>query len=57
MGKLSDVKVRKLTEAGKYGDGDNLWLKVTPTGTRSWVLRFKGREMGLGPYPAVTRGA
>ena len=35
-----------------------LYLQVTPSGARSWILKFrtkakKNREMGLGPYPEV----
>lgn len=39
-------------QPGKYADGDNLYLIVSATGSRKWVLRFtskgKAREMGLG---------
>ena len=54
MGKLTDRAVRNFAEAGKYGDGDGLWLKVTATRTKSWVFRLSGREMGLGAYPVVS---
>jgi hypothetical protein len=35
-----------------------LYLQVTPSGARSWILKLrtkagKNREMGLGPYPEV----
>lgn len=37
---------------GKYGDGNNLWLIVGPTGRERWEFRFtfagKSREMSLG---------
>ena len=37
---------------GKYGDGNNLWLIVGPTGRERWEFRYslggKSREMGLG---------
>src|SRR6266849_1098619 len=37
---------------GLYGDGNNLFLSVRPSGSRSWVFRFRGgnriRDMGLG---------
>jgi integrase len=43
---------------GRYGDGNGLWLAVSPKGTRKWVFRFtwKGRvtEAGLGSCPAVS---
>jgi integrase len=43
---------------GLYADGGNLLLQVTPTGSRSWIFRFKRhgkvRDMGLGGFPAVS---
>jgi integrase len=37
------------------GDGQGLWIKISPTGTKSWVFRQKGKAMGLGSYarPAI----
>lgn len=39
-------------QPGKYADGNNLYLIVSATGSRKWVLRYtskgKAREMGLG---------
>ncbi|MGZ3355959.1 MAG: Arm DNA-binding domain-containing protein, partial [Isosphaeraceae bacterium] len=41
-------------EPGLYGDGNNLFLSVRQSGSRSWVFRFRQRggnrvrEMGLG---------
>jgi integrase len=56
--KLSDLKIKALRKAGLHGDGDGLYLKVSPTGTRSWMLRFKvggqPSKMGLGPYPEIS---
>lgn len=55
MGKLTDLKVRKASP-GIHGDGAGLYLRVKPSGARSWVLRvqFQGRrqDIGLGGYPA-----
>src|SRR5437764_11812424 len=38
---------------GFHADAGNLYLKVSPTGARSWVFRYmrhgKRRDMGLGP--------
>jgi integrase len=55
---LTTRQVSKLTEAGRYGDGRGLYLQVTPTGARSWLLRYErgGREraMGLGPVSDFT---
>ena len=56
-GKLSARKVETLREPGRYGDGGNLWLHIGPSGTKSWVFRYKRdgrqREMGLGPVDLV----
>ena len=58
MGELSDVKVRKLKKPGRYTDGDTLYLKVSPSGSKSWIQRLiiKGRrrDLGLGAYPLVS---
>ena len=55
---LTTRQVTKLTEPGRYGDGKGLYLQVTPTGARSWLLRYErgGREraMGLGPVDDFT---
>ena len=32
--------IKKLTKAGRYGDGGGLYLQVTPSGGRSWIFRF-----------------
>jgi integrase len=56
---LSPLEVRRLAEPGKYAVGGvrGLYLYVSDTGARSWVLRMligqKRREAGLGPYPEV----
>jgi integrase len=56
-GRLTVARVRSVGP-GKYPDGANLWLKVTPTGSKSWFLRYalggRTREMGLGSYPLVS---
>jgi integrase len=57
MDKLSDVKLRKLTQPGKHFDGGGLYLEVTPSGGRYWRLkyRFAGKEkrLAFGVYPEV----
>ncbi|UVE18332.1 integrase arm-type DNA-binding domain-containing protein [Pseudomonas sp. LS44] len=61
MGKLTGKTVESLARAGvpgKTNDGDGLYFQVSKAGASSWIFRYKlegrGREMGLGPYPAVT---
>src|SRR5262249_23757033 len=54
---LNVVQIRA-AGPGRYGDGGNLWLQVGPGGSKSWIFRFtlagRRREMGLGPWPAVS---
>jgi len=56
----SRLTARKVetAKAGKYSDGNNLYLIVSRSGTRKWVLRFtwrgKAREMGLGSATTVS---
>ena len=56
-GKLSAVEVAKARELGVLHDGGGLYLRVSPTGSKSWVFRFQidgSRDMGLGPYPDIS---
>jgi integrase len=55
----SKLTARKVETAkpGKYSDGGNLYLIVSETGARKWVLRFtwrgRAKEMGLGSAVSV----
>jgi integrase len=53
VGVLSGLIVGRATKPGMYSDGGGLYLRVGPTGAKSWVFRFrvggKLRDMGLGP--------
>lgn len=55
MGKLTDMKVKN-AKPGIHGDGAGLYLRVKPTGARSFVLRVqhmgRRKDIGLGGYPA-----
>lgn len=57
---LGALVVSRLTEPGLHfvGGVPGLVLQITEGGGRSWLLRVvvggKRREMGLGPFPAVT---
>ena len=56
--RLSAAKVRQALAAGKYYDGNGLFLRVEPTGSKRWVQRLtvhgKQREIGLGAAELVT---
>lgn len=52
MPNLTARKINSLKQPGMYGDGDGLYLRIGPTGAKSWILRTvvhsKRRELGLG---------
>jgi hypothetical protein len=58
MGQLTVARVKTLTEAGRYIDGDGLMLVVKPTGAQSWTLRVRiggdRRDIGLGSAKVLT---
>ncbi len=47
----------KNAKTGEHADGNNLYLRVSDTGAKSWVFRFqldgKRRKMGLGSLDAL----
>ena len=55
---LSARGVATITEAGKYMDGNGLFLPVTETGAKQWVQRLviqgRRRDIGHGAYPLVS---
>ena len=57
MSKLTATAVKAARSAGRYGDGDGLFLLVGATGSRSWVVRVqkngKRRDIGLGSASKV----
>ncbi|MFN3435351.1 MAG: tyrosine-type recombinase/integrase, partial [Sphingomonas sp.] len=58
MGQLTAMKIKTLTEPGRYTDGDGLMLIVAAGGARSWMLRAridgKRRDIGLGSLKVLT---
>ena len=56
--KLTDAKLRTLSEPGKHFDGGGLYLELTAAGGRYWRLKYRiaGKEklLALGVYPAVS---
>jgi integrase len=59
--RLSSLAVERAKAPGYLHDGGGLYLQVTATGGKSWTYRFslggRRRDMGLGPYPAVSLAA
>ena len=58
QGKLTVKKVRVINEPGFYGDGNTLFMRVAPGGSKQWVQRLtiygKRRDIGLGGCNLVT---
>ena len=58
---LAARQVETIGEPGLVADGGGLYLRITPSGGKSWVFRFqldgKRRDMGLGPYPDISLAA
>lgn len=58
MGRLSATTVKAIREPGRYGDGDGLYLVISPRGGKSWVCRVqkngKRRDIGLGSAKKVS---
>lgn len=55
---LTALKVARLNTPGRHADGQGLYLQITSSGVKSWLLRYErgGRErwMGLGPLHTVS---
>ncbi len=55
---LTPAFVRNVSQAGRYCDGQGLYLVVRPSGSRGWIQRLtiRGRrtELGLGGFPLVS---
>ena len=58
MANLTVKTVSAIKEKGLYGDGGGLYMRVGPTGSKSWILRTlvhgKRREFGLGSVRIVS---
>jgi integrase len=56
--RLNAVRVRTTTKAGRYADGNGLYLVVDPSGARRWILRTvvssKRCDVGLGGVALVS---
>ena len=59
MSRLTDKKVKSITNPGREPDGNNLYLNVSRSLRKSWTCRVRVsgghvRDIGLGAYPAVS---
>ncbi len=58
QGKLTIRMVRGISEPGLYGDGNTLFLRVAPGGSKQWIQRLtihgRRRDIGLGGCSWVT---
>jgi integrase len=58
INRLSATRVAKTREPGLHADGGGLYLRVTDSGTKSWMFRFmlngRARSMGLGPIHTIS---
>ncbi len=57
MSKLTSAGIKALTKPGRHGDGDGLYLYISPSGAKSWVQRIvvdgRRRDIGLGSFARV----
>lgn len=60
MAKLTKRIISRITQPGRYSDGDGLYLRVTPAGSKMWLQRLrvkatgKRHDLGLGPLSLVS---
>ena len=58
MAKLTNAKVKSLKKPGLHTDGQTLYLRVAPGGSKAWVQRVmingKRHDIGLGGWPVVS---
>jgi integrase len=56
--RLSARTAQTVKERGLYADGKGLYLRVGPTGAKSWIYRYRSdgqrHDLGLGPYPDIS---
>ena len=54
------LQAKNLKTPGLHADGDGLYLRITKSGSKSWVMRYmiagKSRSIGLGSFHRVSLG-
>ena len=60
MGSLTKQQVAETSNPGRYGDGNGLYLVVSPGGSKNWIQRVrisgKRTDKGLGGVAKVSLG-
>ena len=55
---MTATRITNLKRSGVYGDADGLRLRVTKTGKKNWIFRYrlfgKNKDMGLGSFPDIS---
>jgi integrase len=56
--RLSARTAQTVKAPGMYADGKGLYLRIGPTGAKSWIYRYRSEgqrhDLGLGPYPDIS---
>jgi hypothetical protein len=56
--RLSAIAVARMSKPGRYAAGEGLYLQVTASGTKSWIVRYqcdgRARHMGVGAVSIVS---
>jgi integrase len=56
--RLTARAIQAAKARGLYADGKGLYLRVGPTGSKSWIYRYvsagRQHDLGLGPFPEVS---
>lgn len=58
MSKLTQLFAKSVEKPGRYADERGLFLRVSASGSKSWVLRYqlnkRRHDLGLGAFPGVS---
>lgn len=58
INRLTPLSIKSLKKPGRYADGNRLYLRIAPGGSKQWVLVYRTdgrwREMGLGGLDDVS---